>query len=87
MPCKQIIPVTFVAWKQLSTYTGNETMRGAPSTVMYASPLSAVMNTKATSLPEAAFMAASVSVSLKEDVMFVPFADALPVIASIGYKC
>ena len=48
-------------------------------------PLSAVMKTKATSFPDAAFIAAFVSVSLKDDVTSVPSAEARFEMASTGY--
>lgn len=57
-----------------------------PSTVIYSSPLSAVINTRATSFPDAADLAELRSVSLREDVTDVPSVLALDDIAERGYN-
>ena len=49
-------------------------------------PLSAVINTKATSAPVAVLAADARSVSLKEDLTVVPSAFARVVMASTGYR-
>lgn len=53
---------------------------------MYPSPESAVMKTKATDLPLAAFLAEVVSVSLVLDVTVAPMVPALVVMADRGSR-
>lgn len=57
-----------------------------PSTVIYPSPESAEIKTRATSLPAAAFRAAPVSVSLDDEVTVAPILLAFVLMAESGSK-
>ena len=87
MPCVQVVTVSCIAFNCDVAFAKDNTIiqsRTTRKTFEASHPLSAVINTRATSLLAAALAAPVKSVSLREDVTVIPDCFALAVMASTG---